>query len=563
MVVNFQVKVKNSHLKGVNPVAKTDMPPTEAEAPLGQLTFFQKLAKRDVYWHLAFGGLLLGSAIWFIFWAFDYVGETDQALLLVITIAFAVFMAFNIGGNDVANSFGTSVGAGTLSMKQALVVAAIFEVSGAVIAGGEVTDTVRSGIVDLSAISNLQAIDFALIMTSSLLGAAVWLLVATRMGWPVSTTHSIVGGIVGAALTVGFTTHTGGWSMVQWGGIGKIAISWVLSPVLGGVVAYILFKSIKSSILVYNERADQRLREIKQERADLRNRHKAWFERLNEIQQVSYTNAMVRDATTMNMGDYDPSDLESDYFKELERINREKDDVNAHKALDTWVPLLAAFGAVIIGSLMLFKGLDNLDINLSMLGNLLILTMLAAAVWMAVFIFARSLKRRDLSRSTFLLFSWMQVFTASAFAFSHGSNDIANAIGPFIAVLDVLRTGGISTESAVPGAVMLTLGIALIAGLWFIGRYVIKTVGSGLTEMHPASGFAAELSAAAVVMGSSLLGLPVSSTHILIGAVLGIGIVNKAANWSLMKPIALAWVITLPAAAVISAITVSVLRVIF
>lgn len=544
-------------------MTKTDMPPAEVEEPLGQLTFFQKLAKKDVYWHLAFGGLLLGSAIWFIFWAFDYVGETDQALLLVITIAFAVFMAFNIGGNDVANSFGTSVGAGTLSMKQALVVAAIFEVSGAVIAGGEVTDTVRSGIVDLSAISNLQAMDFALIMTASLLGAAVWLLLATRMGWPVSTTHSIVGGIVGAALTVGFTTHTGGWNMVQWGGIGKIAISWVLSPVLGGVVAYILFKSIKSSILVYNERADQRLREIKQERADLRTRHKAWFERLNEIQQVSYTNAMVRDATTMNMGDYDPSDLESDYFKELERINREKDDVNAHKALDTWVPLLAAFGAIIIGSLMLFKGLDNLDINLSMLGNVLILTMLAAAVWMAVFIFARSLKRRDLSRSTFLLFSWMQVFTASAFAFSHGSNDIANAIGPFIAVLDVLRTGGISTESAVPGAVMLTLGIALIAGLWFIGRYVIKTVGSGLTEMHPASGFAAELSAAAVVMGSSLLGLPVSSTHILIGAVLGIGIVNKAANWSLMKPIALAWVITLPAAAVISAITVSVLRVMF
>lgn len=544
-------------------MTKTDMPPAEVEEPLGQLTFFQKLAKKDVYWHLAFGGLLLGSAIWFIFWAFDYVGETGQALLLVITIAFAVFMAFNIGGNDVANSFGTSVGAGTLSMKQALVVAAIFEVSGAVIAGGEVTDTVRSGIVDLSAISNLQAMDFALIMTSSLLGAAVWLLLATRMGWPVSTTHSIVGGIVGAALTVGFTTHTGGWNMVQWGGIGKIAISWVLSPVLGGVVAYILFKSIKSSILVYNERADQRLREIKQERADLRTRHKAWFERLNEIQQVSYTNAMVRDATTMNMGDYDPSDLESDYFKELERINREKDDVNAHKALDTWVPLLAAFGAIIIGSLMLFKGLDNLDINLSMLGNVLILTMLAAAVWMAVFIFARSLKRRDLSRSTFLLFSWMQVFTASAFAFSHGSNDIANAIGPFIAVLDVLRTGGISTESAVPGAVMLTLGIALIAGLWFIGRYVIKTVGSGLTEMHPASGFAAELSAAAVVMGSSLLGLPVSSTHILIGAVLGIGIVNKAANWSLMKPIALAWVITLPAAAVISAITVSVLRVMF
>ena len=189
--------------------------------------------------------------------------------------------------------------------------------------------------------------------------------------------------------------------------------------------------------------------------------------------------------------------------------------------------------------------------------------MIAAVVWMAVFIFARSLKRQDLSRSTFLLFSWMQVFTASAFAFSHGSNDIANAIGPFIAVLDVLKTNEIAAESSVPLAVMVAMGIALISGLWFVGRYVIKTVGSGLTEMHPASGFSAELSAAAVVMTSSLLGLPVSSTHILIGAVLGVGIVNKAANWNLMKPIAAAWVITLPASAVVAAVTVSILRVVF
>ena len=157
----------------------------------------------------------------------------------------------------------------------------------------------------------------------------------------------------------------------------------------------------------------------------------------------------------------------------------------------------------------------------------------------------------------------MQVFTASAFAFSHGSNDIANAIGPFVAVLDVLKTGDINSESAVPMAVMVAMGIALISGLWFIGRYVIQTVGHGLTEMHPSSGFAAELSAAGVVMAASLLGLPVSSTHILIGAVLGVGIVNKAANWNLMKPIATAWVITLPAAAAISAVGVLILRALF
>lgn len=517
----------------------------------------------DWGWHLTFGAIFAVTIIIFMLWSFDFVGDGASRIVLITAIVFAMFMAFNIGGNDVANSFGTSVGAGTLSLKQALVVAAIFEVSGAVLAGGEVTDTVRSGIVDLDAIQGLDASEFLYIMMASLLGAAIWLLVATRLGWPVSTTHSIVGGIVGAALTVGFITGKGGWSMVQWSEIGTIAISWVLSPVLGGVVAWLLFRSIKSSILVYNERADTRLRDIKVERAELKTRHKNAFERLNEIQQISYTNAMVRDSTTYSDPDHDPDELESDYYRELDRIDREADDVDAHHALEVWVPLLAAGGSVIISAMMLFKGLKNLNLDLSNFGNFLIMGMIAAVVWMAVFIFARSLKRQDLSRSTFLLFSWMQVFTASAFAFSHGSNDIANAIGPFIAVLDVLKTNEIAAESSVPLAVMVAMGIALISGLWFVGRYVIKTVGSGLTEMHPASGFSAELSAAAVVMTSSLLGLPVSSTHILIGAVLGVGIVNKAANWNLMKPIAAAWVITLPASAVVAAVTVSILRVVF
>ncbi len=519
--------------------------------------------KTDWRWHLCFGGLTAVALVWTIIWGFDYVSADANKVILITAIIFALFMAFNIGGNDVANSFGTSVGAGTLSLKQALLVASIFEVSGALLAGGEVTATVRSGIVDLSAINGLDAMEFVYIMMSALLGAAIWLLVATRMGWPVSTTHSIVGGIVGAALTVGFITHKGGWSMVQWDEIGKIAISWVLSPVLGGICAYLLFKWVKTSILVYNEHADQELREIKTRRAELRQAHKTRFARLDELQQISYTNAMARDAALVTEEDYDPELLESEYYKELYKINAKREQLEAHKALENWVPLLAAFGAIIITAMMLFKGLKHTPIDFSSLQKILIMGMVGAVVWMAVFIFAKSLKKKSLSTATFLLFSWMQVFTASAFAFSHGSNDIANAIGPFVAVLDVLKTGEINDEAEVPIAVMMAMGIGLISGLWFIGRYVIKTVGSGLTQMHPSSGFAAELSAAAVVMGSSLLGLPVSSTHILIGAVLGVGIVNKAANWNLMKPIALAWVITLPAAAVIAAITVSVLRVVF
>lgn len=436
-------------------------------------------------------------------------------------------------------------------------------VSGAILAGGEVTDTVRSGIVDLDAIDGLDPMEFVYIMMASLLGAAIWLLVATRMGWPVSTTHSIVGGIVGAALTVGFVTGKGSWNMVQWGEIGTIAISWVLSPVLGGLAAFILFKWIKTSILVYNEEADRKLREIKTRRAELRQEHKSRFARLNEIQQISYTNAMARDAALVAEEDFDPDQLESEYYRDLYNLNKDMDDVKAHRALESWVPVLAAIGAIIISAMVMFKGLKHTGLDFSVLQNLLVMGMVGAVVWMAVFIFARSLKKKSLAKSTFLLFSWMQVFTASAFAFSHGSNDIANAIGPFAAVIDVLKTGRVNDEAAVPVAVMIAMGVALISGLWFIGRFVIQTVGSGLTQMHPSSGFAAELAAAAVVMGSSILGLPVSSTHILIGAVLGVGIVNKAANWNLMKPIALAWVITLPAAAVIAAITVSVLRVVF
>jgi len=218
---------------------------------------------------------------------------------------------------------------------------------------------------------------------------------------------------------------------------------------------------------------------------------------------------------------------------------------------------------MVIAAMLIFKGLKNLNLGLSTLNSNLIVMMVGATVWMAIYIFARTLKGKSLDRSTFLLFSWMQVFTASGFAFSHGSNDIANAVGPFAAVLDVLRSGSIGASAPLPIIVMVTFGIALVAGLWFIGKEVIATVGTNLTEMHPASGFSAELAAAGVTMSASAMGIPVSSTHILIGAVMGIGLVNHQANWGLMKPIALAWVITLPAAAGLGALIYLVLSRIF
>src|SRR5699024_562573 len=201
----------------------------------------------DRNWHLGAGLMTVAAAVAFTIWAFSHTGTDTNVFLLILAIAFGLFMAFNIGGNDVANAFGTSVGAGTLTMKQALVVAAVFAVSGALLAGGDVTDTGKSGIVDLSAVAR-DPMDFAFIMIAALVGASVWLLVATRMGWPVSTTHAIIGGIIGASLTIGFVTGTGGFSMVQWSEVGQIAISWVLSPALGGLAAFLIYGLIKKHV---------------------------------------------------------------------------------------------------------------------------------------------------------------------------------------------------------------------------------------------------------------------------------------------------------------------------
>lgn len=497
---------------------------------------------------------------YFIFWGLDYTHH-NHTLLFILATLFGVFMAFNIGGNDVANSFGTSVGAGTLTIKQALIIAAIFEVSGAVIAGGEVTKTVRKGIVDLSTI-HVDPMQFVYIMMAALLAAAIWLLIATKKGWPVSTTHSIIGGIVGSSVTLGFILQgvDGGLALVKWDQIGTIAFSWVLSPLLGGLVAYVLFFNIKKYVLRYNEEADKELASIKIAKKKHKIAHREGFDRLAEIQKLSYTSAMARDAYTIRDSDFDPAELESNYYKELHQIEQQRSDLNATRALENYVPLFAAMGGMLISGMLLFKGLKNMDLGLTVLNNYLIIGMVGALIWLATAIFAKTLKGKDLDKSTFLMFSWMQVFTAAGFAFSHGSNDIANAIGPFAAVLEVLRTGEVGSSAAIPTIAMLTFGVALIVGLWFIGKEVIQTVGHNLTKMHPASGFAAELAAAGVVMLASVMGLPVSSTHILIGAVLGVGLVNHSTNWGLMKPIAMAWVITLPAAAILSAITFLVLR---
>lgn len=516
--------------------------------------------------NIFFALLLVGMTAYFLWWGLEYTMH-QQTLLFVIATAFGIFMAFNIGGNDVANSFGTSVGAGTLTIPQALGVAAIFEVSGAVLAGGEVTDTIRSGIVDLDGLS-VTPNQFIYVMLSALIAAAFWLLFATKKGLPVSTTHAIIGGIVGSSIVLGITL--GGtemaFSAVNWGTIGTIAISWVISPLLGGIFSYLLYGQIKKNIIEYNDRTEAHIAILKDNKKILKQRHKEYLDSLTESEQLAYTSAMLRDQEIYRDDDCVVDDLETDYYKKIYEIENERSNLDTLKALKKWVPIIAAAGGAVMASLVIFKGLQNVNSGMTTLRGFLIMGMIAALVWLATYIYTKTIRgkhKEDLTKATFIMFSWMQVFTASAFAFSHGSNDIANAVGPFAAIMDVIRTNSIATEAAVPPAVMLTFGVALIVGLWFIGKEVIQTVGTNLAKMHPASGFSAELAAAAVVMGASTMGLPVSSTHTLVGAVLGIGIVNRDTNWALMKPIGLAWIITLPAAALMSAISYMILTSIF
>ena len=513
---------------------------------------------------LIFYGIFCGVTIYFLIWGFGFIGSGDKTLFLV-SVFLGIFMAFNIGGNDVANSFGTSVGSGTLSIAQALCIAAVFEASGAVIAGGEVTSTIRSGIIDLSKM-DVHPKDFIYVMMSALFAAGAWLLFASRKGLPVSTTHAIIGGIVGSGLTLGAllnTAETSALWLVQWDKIGKIAISWVLSPILGGVISFGIFWLIKHYILDYNRYAQIKIDRIKREKKSLRKLHKKTFETLDDIQKIAYAEALNHDIYAMRDPDFDPSELDSEYYKKVIELDAKKEKLKSHKALEYGIPAVAGIGAFVISAMLIFKGLHNLNFGLTNFYNYLIIGMSTLITWLLMFIFAKTLRRSNLNKSAFLMFSWLQVLTASGFAFSHGSNDIANAVGPFAAIIDTMATNSINPSTPVPQQIMIMFAVALIAGLWFIGKEVIATVGTNLTKIHPASGFSAELASAVVVMAASVLGLPISSTHVLIGAILGIGLVNHSTNWSLMKPIGLAWIITLPVSALLSAFAFVLLRHVF
>jgi PiT family inorganic phosphate transporter len=399
-------------------------------------------------------------------------------------------MAWGIGANDVANAMGTSVGARALTLAQAILVACIFEFAGAYLAGGEVTSTIRKGIIDPNLLQDSPDL-LVFGMMAALLAAGTWLLIASSRGWPVSTTHSIVGAIVGFA-AVGISVDA-----VSWSKVGSIVSSWVVSPLMSGTIAFIIFLSVQKLIL-----------------------------------------------------------------------NTNKPFENAKK----YVPGYMFLVGFVIAMVTLLKGLKHIGLSLTFGESLTYSIAIGFGIALIGTFFLRKIENTTQQRGdvTFdgveKVFAVLMVFTACAMAFAHGSNDVANAVGPLAAIASVVQSGGeIAAKSSMPWWILLLGATGIVAGLATLGYKVIETVGRNITELTPSRGFAAELAAATTVVLASGTGLPISTTHTLVGAVLGVGLARglSAVDFSVVGRIIVSWVVTLPVGAGLSILFFFTLKGIF
>ena len=404
-------------------------------------------------------------------------------LLLGMACLFSFFMAWGVGANDVANAMGTSVGARAITIKQAIIIAMVFEFAGAWLAGGDVTSTIRSNIIDVETAGFDERPGLLVYgMLSSLLAAGIWLLIASKYGWPVSTTHSIIGAIVGFAV-VGISVDS-----VMWGQIGTIVTSWIVSPLVAGIIAFNLFRTVQHLVLSTD----------------------------------------------------DPF-------------------ANAKK----YVPYYIFLAGFIIAMVTMVKGLRHVGLEVSfgqsavMALGFGILTTLIGVFMLRRIPEPPPGKKDNQFVSVERVFAVLMIFTACSMAFAHGSNDVANAIGPLAAVNSIVQSGGMfETESALPMWILLLGGFGIVSGLAMWGYRVMATIGRNITELTPSRGFAAELAAATTVVIASGTGIPVSTTHTLVGAVLGVGVARGigALNLRIVGKIFLSWIVTLPVGALLSII---------
>ena len=413
-----------------------------------------------------------------------------QTIYITLAAVFGLFMAWGIGANDVANAMATSVGSKAITVKTAIIIAAIFEFSGAILAGGGVTSTIRKGIVDPTIFEGQpELLIFG--MLASLLAAGIWLLIASRKGWPVSTTHSIVGAVVGFA-AVGI-----GVDAVNWSKVGSIVMSWVISPLTSGIIAYLLFQSVQVLIL----RTEDPLKKAKQ-----------------------------------------------------------------------YVPVYIFLTAFFLTLLTIKKGLKHVsDIQITSGESYLYAGIIGVVIAIVGAIFIAKIKPDPKKEKQFhfhtveKVFAVLMVITASGLAFAHGSNDVANAVGPLAAVVSTAKSGMITGESTLDAWILVVGGIGIVIGLATYGRKVMATVGKKITHLTPSRGFAAELAASMTIVVASSTGMPISTTHTLVGAVLGVGMAKgiSAINLTVVRGIFSSWVITIPAGAVLSIIFFFILKAIF
>ena len=410
--------------------------------------------------------------------------------MLILAIIFGLYMTWGIGANDLANAMGTSVGAGAVTVKQAICIAIIFEFLGAVLAGGHVTKTIRKGIIDPTSIINTPEI-LVYGMLAALLAAGVWLMIASSKGWPVSTTHSIVGALIGFAI-VGI-----GPEAVKWGKVGSVVMSWVISPAVGGTISFLL---------------------------------------------VISTRKLIFDT--------------DDPLKNAKR----------------YAPVYIFLVGFIISLITMFKGLKHLNLELTTVQSFGVATLFGILTASIGWIFIRKIKDDPKANRSFSyasvekVFTPMMLFTACAMAFAHGSNDVANGIGPLAAVYSIISSGGeVMQSSELPLWILLLGGAGIVLGLITLGYRVMLTVGKKITELTPSRGFCAELAAATTVVLASRTGLPVSTTHILVGSVLGVGLARGvgALDLRVVLNIIISWLVTLPAGAIMAMLFFFTLKGIF
>ncbi len=390
---------------------------------------------------------------------------------LIFTVILGFWMAWNIGANDVANSMGTAVGAKAITPKQAAVIAGVMNFTGAYFFGKSVTETIRKGILNVGMIHDPWIIVYGSL--AALLAASIWLIFATYNGLPVSTTHSIIGGVVGYGLVYA------GASIVDWGKLGQVVLSWILSPILGAIVAYFVFKAVKKSILA----------------------------RSDPLRSARH-----------------------------------------------WAPFWIGLAFVVIGTMFYIKVLH---------GSNLLTGVILYGVPTGVVIFALSyviirlhFRPNDPYIGVESIFRKVQVITSAYVALAHGSNDVANAVGPIAAAYAVITMGMSGMKVPVPRWVLVLGGLGIALGIFMYGYKVMETVGKRITELTNTRGFSIDFSAATVILVASWLGMPISTTHTVVGAVIGVGLARgvKAINKDIVRDIVISWFITVPVAAVISAV---------